>query len=101
VQQSYDALNANSIVGEVLSLIGEYDMYSSAELASEIDCRLSESGSLCVDFTRCTYVDSSILTLLIRAVKRYGNRLQMIVPSDGNVARLFSVTHLDRVFPIL
>lgn len=85
----------------VLSLIGEYDIFSSKDLESQLLTRLSHGRSLTLDLTRCTYIDSTILSVLVRVVSGHGDRLRMIVPSQGNVARILSVTQLDRYFPIV
>lgn len=85
----------------VFALVGDYDIFSSRDLASQIDSLAQRGARLFLDFTRCTYIDSSILTVLVRAVRNYGDTLQMIVPPQGNVARILSITQLDQIFPIV
>jgi len=55
-----------------------------------------------VDMTRTQFCDSSGLSVLIRAHKRaleYGGELRLVIPADGPVYRLFSLTSLYRFIP--
>ena len=101
-----DAIHSNCDLNDAdsdgaLAVVGEFDIFSSEELAYQIEERARKGQSLCLDFTRCTYIDTSVLTLLVRAAKTHGDRLQMIVPAGSVVARILSITQLDRVLPIV
>ena len=85
----------------VFALVGEYDLFASDALECEIESRLRDVEALTLDFSACTYIDSSILTVLVRAVRAYGDKLEMVVTSDGSVARILTVTQLDKYFPIV
>ncbi|HET9028933.1 MAG TPA: STAS domain-containing protein [Candidatus Aquilonibacter sp.] len=85
----------------VFALVGDFDLFNAPQLEGEISSRLRSFDPLYLDFSACTYVDSSILSVLVRAVRDHGDRIHMIVPRDGNVARILAVTQLDRVFPIV
>ena len=84
----------------VLALIGDLDLFKAEDFEAQVRALASGGDPLCLDFSECTYVDSSILTVLVRVVRSYGSQLEMIVPSNGNVARILSITQLDRLFPI-
>ena len=85
----------------VLALIGDYDIFSSGELEAKINAELSSGATLRLDLTQCTYVDSTILTVFVRAAKAYGDQLEIVAPSTGNVARVLSLTKLDRFLPLI
>ena len=85
----------------VYALVGDFDLSNCHLLEAEIMARIQAADSAYLDFTRCTYIDSSVLTVLVRMVRNFGDRLQMQVQSGSNIARLFEVTQLDRLFPIV
>ncbi len=84
-----------------LALVGDFDIFHSGDVAAAIDERASSGAAFTVDLTRCTYVDSTILSVLVRAANSYAGRLEMIGPTGGNVARILSLTKLDRILPLI
>ena len=84
-----------------LALVGDFDIFLSGDLKERIDACAFAGGRFVLDLTRCTYVDSSILTVLVRAANAYPGQLEMVAPSSGNVARIFSLTKLDRLLPLI
>ncbi len=84
-----------------LVLVGDFDIFSSGELEEQIHARASSGDPLSIDLTQCTYVDSTILTVLVRAANAYGDRLEILAPSSGNVARILALTKLDRYLPLV
>ncbi len=55
-----------------------------------------------VDFTSTTFIDSTTLGVLVGGVKRLrpaDGRLSLVC-SDANIAKIFEITGLDRVFDI-
>lgn len=85
----------------VLAMVGEFDIFLSAELESQINDCIASTGRVALDLRQCTYVDSTILTVLVRAVNKYRTQLEMIGPPGGNVARVLSITKLDRFLPFI
>jgi anti-anti-sigma factor len=83
------------------ALVGDFDIFLSGELESKINEFASSGGPLCIDLTDCTYVDSTILTVLVRAAKSYGDRLEIVAPSTGSVARILALTKLDTYLPLV
>ena len=58
--------------------------------------------TLVVDLTRSRFCDSAGLTVLVRAHKQalgQGGGLRLVLPADGTVPRVFTVTGLDGVIP--
>jgi anti-sigma B factor antagonist len=87
-----------------VALTGEVDLYTGPELKQEL-LRLVEEGAhrIIVDLTDTTFIDSTMLSVLLSAVKRLrpsGGQLG-IVCTDRNIRKIFEITLLlDRVFPI-
>jgi anti-sigma B factor antagonist len=87
----------------VVALTGEVDLYTAPELKQEL-LRLVEQGAgrIVVDLTDTTFIDSTMLSVLLSTLKRLrpsGGQLG-IVCSDRNIRKIFEITLLDRVFPI-
>jgi anti-sigma B factor antagonist len=87
----------------VIALSGEVDLYTAPDVKREL-LRVIEdgAGSVIVDLTQTTFIDSTTLGVLISGVKRLrpsGGRLELVV-SDRNIRKIFEITGLDRVFPI-
>jgi anti-sigma B factor antagonist len=87
----------------VVALTGEVDLYTAPELKQEL-LRLVEEGArrIIVDLTDTTFIDSTMLSVLLSTVKRLrpnGGQVG-IVCSDRNIRKIFEITLLDRVFPI-
>ena len=85
----------------VLALAGDFDIFSSGEVEEKINARMSSGEPLRLDLSQCTYVDSTILTVLVRAANAYGDRLEILAPTSGNVARVLALTKLDRYLPLI
>jgi anti-sigma B factor antagonist len=88
----------------VIALAGEVDLYTAPELKAEL-IRLVEAGAsnIVVDLTDTTFIDSTTLGVLVSGLKRLrpaGGRLALVV-TDRNIRKIFEITGLDRVFPIL
>jgi anti-sigma B factor antagonist len=88
---------------EILPLEGEIDLHVSPRveraLASIIKTR---PGHLVVDFSGVTFIDSSGLAVLIRAmqnVKQYGGKLTLSGVT-ANVRPIFEMARLDQLFVI-
>ncbi len=84
-----------------VALVGDFDLFYRDELESRINASASPGEPLRIDLTHCTYVDSTILTVFVRAAKAYGDRLEIIAPSSGNVARILALTKLDTYLPLV
>jgi anti-sigma B factor antagonist len=88
----------------VVALTGEVDLYSAPELKTRL-AELTEAGAheIVVDMTGTTFIDSTALGVLVRAVQRLretdGGRFGLVI-TDENIRRIFEMTGLERVFPI-
>jgi anti-anti-sigma factor len=75
-------------------LRGEHDMAS----AGSIDDALgSVAGDILVDFSQCTFCDSSVVRVLFDAScsrRLEGRRIELLVPDGNAIARIFQITGL-------
>ena len=87
----------------VIELGGEIDLYTAPEFKERM-VELIEAGKkhIVVDLTQATFIDSTTLGVLVGGVKRLrpsGGALALVC-TDENIAKIFEITGLDRVFPI-
>ena len=82
---------------------GELDLYSAPALKRRIADAIEEGhGTLVVDLTQATFVDSTTLGVLVGAKKRVapaGGSVTVVCPHN-EVRRLFDLTGINRVFDI-
>ena len=86
-----------------IAIAGEVDLYVAPELKQQLlDVIDRGATEIVVDLTDATFVDSTTLGVLIGAVRRLrtnDGRLT-VVCNDRNVAKIFELSGLDRVFDI-
>jgi anti-sigma B factor antagonist len=85
----------------IVAVAGEIDVASSPafEEALAAAVRDRDQAGVCVDLTDVTFMDSSGLSALVRAVerhKRLGSSLA-VATSDSRITTLFEVSRLDHV----
>jgi anti-anti-sigma factor len=76
----------------IVRLIGEHDLATSASSRETLE-RID--GSVLVDLSECTFIDSSVIGVLFgdyRSRTRNGQRLELIVPREGTVSRTLNVS---------
>ena len=87
----------------VISLAGEVDLYTAPEFKQQLLEVIAQGGrQVVVDFTDATFIDSTTLGVLVGGVKRLRTKdgELSLVCSDRNIAKIFEITGLDRVFAI-
>jgi anti-sigma B factor antagonist len=87
----------------VVVAIGEVDIFTAPQLDAELS-RLTADGrtDLVVDLARVDFLDSTGLSVLVKALKRVreaDGRLDIVVTSD-RVAKVFRITGLDQLIPL-
>jgi anti-anti-sigma factor len=84
----------------IVELHGEHDL-GTAEAVRVALAPLF--GGLLVDLTNCTFIDSTIVTILVRkaqALAQDGHRLELDAPRAGSpVARTLELISLDAILP--
>lgn len=87
----------------ILVLTGEVDMYTAPAVERELQGAIDGGArEVIVDLTGASFIDSTLLGVLIGAHKQLdavGGRVS-IVCGDRNLVKLFEITGFDRVFAI-
>jgi anti-sigma B factor antagonist len=88
----------------VVAASGEVDLYTVPELERALASSLTAGATqLVVDLTEASFVDSTVLHVLLRAARQLdGTEGELIVAApDPNVRRVFGITGFDRLFSIV
>jgi anti-sigma B factor antagonist len=87
----------------VISLAGDADLYTAPELKEHLLRAIARNGKkIVVDLSRVTFIDSTSLSVLVQGERRLrpaGGRLGLVC-SDPSILKIFTITALDRIFPI-
>jgi anti-sigma B factor antagonist len=87
----------------VLQVKGSVDLTTAPALRERL-VELMANGNLCIvaDLLETDFLDSTGLGALVGALKRLRSRdgEMRLVCKDGHVRKVFTITKLDRVFPI-
>ena len=90
--------------GCVVTVSGDADLYAAANVEREL-VRLVDEGkrSIVVDLTDATFIDSTMLRVLLNVSKRLrpGGGELLVVCHEHNIRKIFEITLLDRVFAIV
>ena len=89
----------------VVTAPAEIDVTTAEQLRMVLlDAARHGHARVVVDMTRTRFCDSAGLTVLVRAHKRAvaeGGGLRLVIPAGGAVARIFAITRLDQVIPLV
>jgi anti-sigma B factor antagonist len=80
---------------------GELDAFAAPDLADTL-VKLFEDPQVVFDLTAVTFMDSTALGLVARAVRELrelGSRVNVVLP-ESTARRIFEITTLDRVLPV-
>jgi len=96
-------LDTEQDAGCVVTISGDADLYAAANVEREL-VRLADKrhGSIVVDLTEATFIDSTMLRVLLNVSKRLrpGGGDLLLVCHEHNIRKIFEITLLDRVFTI-
>lgn len=90
----------------VVVLTGEHDVYTAPALRDQISAVIDENVPFVVDLTPATFIDSSVLRVLLEARREADERALGFAVALGEneapgVRRVLEVTGLIPVFPVL
>jgi anti-sigma B factor antagonist len=90
----------------VVTLIGEHESYTADKLARQLSGLLAEGAGVTLDLTQATFIDSTVVGVLIAASRRAADAgldfsLLMGEETGWPVRRLLEVTGLDAQLPIV
>lgn len=86
----------------VVHLTGKIDLYSSAEIRRIILLLLKQDRSLLIDFSNLSFIDCSVIAILVEALKISKSRglCLSIIGAKASPLQLFKLTHLNSVFTL-
>jgi anti-anti-sigma factor len=89
--------------GVVVSLRGEHDLSTDAELGQALEQALRQDRVL-VDLSLCEFIDSTIIKTLLAGHRRQlasGGRFELVIPPEArSVVRLARLIRLEEVMPV-
>ncbi len=90
----------------VIQLRGEADAYSAPRIRSDLVSALGTSAPLVVDLSQATFVDSTIVGVLLEGLAQYERierPLVLLLPDESapEVHRLFELTGLTSLLPVV
>lgn len=96
-------VEVHSATAAIVTLRGEHDLSSAAELVAALTTASARRNVL-VDLSCCDFMDSSIISALFRAsnsLHESGGQLSLVIPRDrhGAIRTLFEVTSLAKLIP--
>jgi anti-sigma B factor antagonist len=83
----------------IIALGGEHDISTAPDLRRNIDQALGAPLRIVMDLTDTTFIDSSILALILSCSRAKEPAFSLVLPASGPARRLFSITGLDHIFP--
>lgn len=79
---------------------GELDMNTATQLERELEAPLKDSSSLLIDLSRCEFIDSTGIALIVKAWQQLGGDGRFALCGVSNqVERVLDVTGLDSTIP--
>ncbi len=86
---------------EVVTVVGEHDLSSAPELERALGAAFDAGGAVAVDLLGTTFIDSTVLRILIRAREEAGERgvgfrIAIGEATGHSVRRLLELTGLER-----
>ena len=87
----------------VLELLADYDLATAEELRAAIDHALADRPGLVIDLSETTFIDSTVVHLLINAhqvLEARGHELIVQVTEASAVLRVLELTQLDSALGI-
>jgi anti-anti-sigma factor len=78
----------------------ELDYLNSERLDTTIARLANGARNIVIDFTECRYIDSSVLSVVVRARKSHGDALRLVIPPKSHIHRIFSIAGLEHTLRI-
>ncbi len=86
----------------VFELCGEHDVSTIPQIEPAIANAIADEPLVVFDLAECTYLDSSIVSMLLRSYKLLSKRMRIVAPAGSQARRVLNVTQFDKyvkVFP--
>jgi anti-sigma B factor antagonist len=90
----------------VVRLLGEVDAYTAPRVRDDLADALVGEAPLVIDLTRATFVDSTIVGVMLESLRRceqLERPFLLLLPEDSapEVHRLFDLTGLEKLLPVV
>jgi anti-sigma B factor antagonist len=90
----------------VITLQGESDVYVAPRIRSDLETALGSEGPLVVDLTQATFIDSTIVGILLEGLadcEKLERPLLLLLPENAapEIHRLFEITGLASLLPVV
>ena len=90
----------------VIKVRGEADSYTAPRIRSDLTSALGTSAPLVVDLSQATFIDSTVVGILLESLAEYEKRecpLVLLLPDESapEVHRLFELTGLTALLPVV
>jgi len=90
----------------MVAVIGEHDVYTAPSLRDRVHAVIEEKAAFVIDLSQATFVDSSILRVMLEARRQaeehgLGFAVALGTGDGPGVRRILEVTGLMSVFPVL
>jgi anti-anti-sigma factor len=85
-----------------ICLEGDFDLSNAAALGKEVDRALKKGNNLILDLSRATFIDSSVVHVLVRASEEVSRSERAVVVQLGTAAvveRVLEIAEIERVLP--
>jgi anti-anti-sigma factor len=80
---------------------GELDLATAGMLEAKVERALKQdSAPLLIDFTRCGFIDSTVLSLLVDLQVRVNSGRRFAVVAQNQPLQVLRLTTLDRQIPV-
>ena len=101
-----EAVTASGAGFSVITLRGESDAYVAPRIRSDFASALGAEAPLVVDLTQATFIDSTIVGILLESLADCEKRerpLLLLLPDDAapEIHRLFEITGLAALLPVV
>jgi anti-anti-sigma factor len=80
----------------VVPVTGEFDFSNIDWLEALIEVALNGAKPVVLDFQGTNYIDSTVLSVLVRQKQRAGDRLRIVVPAASKLRRIFELSDLEK-----
>lgn len=87
-----------------IDIVGEVDIETAPELQGLIENSLTQGRSIAIGFEQCSYLDSSVINVLVKAHKLAtgrGRRVIVVAPNGSGARRVFDVAGLHHLMPVI
>src|SRR5687768_11398990 len=101
--QSEIRIDLSAVGVTVLELLGDHDLATADELSAAIDQALASRPGLVVDLSETTFIDSTVVHLLVnahQALQARGHGLIVEITAASAVLRVLELTQLDSALGI-